>query len=254
MSRSSRGVRPRGARAGAADLRHLLGLAVGRRGCRSSRCDGGRGRAERDTRHQSRACGGEYRRSSHALLHLLHAGLRSRGLCRACMTRHGTVSQRRAALRHAMSCRGGRGCSNPWVSSPESGCIVWPSSRPMTAARWKALIGTDLGEPAHARLPSSTSCARSIPGSCAPRIEWSLARGRKLRCRLKSNCFRFSRSRHARAPQFEQFKSATIWYHSTLLSLPLPVLGLLLAVLGVIEKSKPRREDSWARRRKRFTG
>ncbi|WP_247377706.1 nickel-dependent hydrogenase large subunit [Bradyrhizobium sp. 173] len=50
--------------------------------------------------------------------YILHAGLRSRGLCRACMTRHGTVSQRRAALRHAMSCRGGRGCSNPWVSSP----------------------------------------------------------------------------------------------------------------------------------------
>lgn len=34
----------------------------------------------------------------------------------------------------------------PWVSSPGSGCIVWPSSRPMTAARWKALIGTDLGD------------------------------------------------------------------------------------------------------------
>lgn len=36
----------------------------------------------------------------------------ARCLCRACMTRHGTVSQRSAALRHAMSCRGGRGCSN----------------------------------------------------------------------------------------------------------------------------------------------
>lgn len=52
------------------------------------------------------------------------------------MRRHGTVSQRSAALRHAMSYRRGRGCSNPWVSSPGSGRIVWPSSRPMSAARW----------------------------------------------------------------------------------------------------------------------
>lgn len=39
-------------------------------------------------------------------------------------------------LRHVMSCRRGRGCSNLWVSSPGNGRIVWPSSRPMSAARW----------------------------------------------------------------------------------------------------------------------
>lgn len=38
--------------------------------------------------------------------------------------------------RHAMSCRRGRGCSNPWVSSPGNGRIVWPSNRRMSAARW----------------------------------------------------------------------------------------------------------------------